>query len=57
MLVGLIVGAGLYVAPFSFASADYDGEPLADRWPLSAPLRELAQRWEIVPERDLALTG
>lgn len=39
------------------ASADYDGEPLADRWPLTAPLRELAERWQIAPERDLALTA
>lgn len=36
------------------ASADYEGEPAADRWPLSERLRELAGRWQIVPERDLA---
>jgi aryl-alcohol dehydrogenase-like predicted oxidoreductase len=36
------------------ASADYEGAPAADRWPLSERLRELAGRWQIVPERDLA---
>jgi aryl-alcohol dehydrogenase-like predicted oxidoreductase len=36
------------------ASADYEGEPAADRWPLSERLREIAARWEIAPERDLA---
>jgi aryl-alcohol dehydrogenase-like predicted oxidoreductase len=36
------------------ASADYDGEAAPDRWPLSGRLRELAERWEIAPERDLA---
>lgn len=36
------------------ASADYEGEPAPDRWPLSGRLRELAKRWEIAPERDLA---
>ncbi len=36
------------------ASADYEGEPVADRWPLSGRLRELAGRWQIEPERDLA---
>lgn len=39
------------------ASAEHEGEPLPDRWPLSAPLRELAERWEIVPERDLAFAS
>jgi aryl-alcohol dehydrogenase-like predicted oxidoreductase len=36
------------------ASADYEGDPAPDRWPLSGRLRELAKRWEIAPERDLA---
>jgi aryl-alcohol dehydrogenase-like predicted oxidoreductase len=36
------------------ASADYEGEPAADRWPLSDRLRDIAARWEIAPERDLA---
>jgi aryl-alcohol dehydrogenase-like predicted oxidoreductase len=36
------------------ASADYEGEPAPDRWPLSGRLRDLAERWEITPERDLA---
>lgn len=39
------------------ASADYEGEPAADRWPLSARLRETAARYEIAPERDLAHVG
>jgi aryl-alcohol dehydrogenase-like predicted oxidoreductase len=36
------------------ASAEYQGPPLADRWELSGDLRELATRWEIAPQRDLA---
>lgn len=36
------------------ASADYEGAPAADRWPLSERLREIAARWEIAPEHDLA---
>src|SRR5919197_3691925 len=36
------------------ASSRFDGEPQADRWPLTAELRELASRWAIEPERDLA---
>jgi aryl-alcohol dehydrogenase-like predicted oxidoreductase len=36
------------------ASAQYEGEPAADRWPLTGRLRETAARWEIAPERDLA---
>lgn len=39
------------------ASADYEGEPAADRWPLSGRLRDLAARWDIAPERDLAYVG
>jgi aryl-alcohol dehydrogenase-like predicted oxidoreductase len=35
------------------ANPGYDGEPLPDRWPLTAELAELAARWEIAPERDL----
>jgi aryl-alcohol dehydrogenase-like predicted oxidoreductase len=36
------------------ASPRFDGEPQADRWPLTGDLRELAERWAIEPERDLA---
>ena len=36
------------------ASHAYEGEAVADRWPLDAELRELAARWGIDPERDLA---
>lgn len=39
------------------ASAEHEGEPLPDRWPLTGELRQLAERWEIVPERDLALAS
>jgi hypothetical protein len=36
------------------ASARFEGEPQPDRWPLTGELRELAARWAIEPERDLA---
>ncbi len=39
------------------ASAAHRGAPLADRWPLSEELEEVAARWEILPERDLAMAG
>ena len=32
---------------------EHTGEPLPDRWALSNDLREVAQRWKIVPEADL----
>ncbi|MFM9139553.1 MAG: aldo/keto reductase, partial [Solirubrobacterales bacterium] len=32
---------------------DYEGEPVADRWPLDAGLEKVAERWEIDPEREL----
>jgi hypothetical protein len=35
------------------AAPGYDGPPAADRWALDEPLRELARRWHIEPERDL----
>jgi aryl-alcohol dehydrogenase-like predicted oxidoreductase len=35
------------------ASSRFDGEPQADRWPLTGDLRELAARWAIEPDRDL----
>jgi aryl-alcohol dehydrogenase-like predicted oxidoreductase len=35
------------------ASAEYEGEALADRWQLDEELRRLAARWEIAPRRDL----
>jgi hypothetical protein len=35
------------------AVPDYDGPPLADRWPLTAELASLADRWQIDPGRDL----
>jgi aryl-alcohol dehydrogenase-like predicted oxidoreductase len=39
------------------ASPQFEGEPQPDRWPLTGELRELAGRWAITPERDLAHTG
>jgi aryl-alcohol dehydrogenase-like predicted oxidoreductase len=39
------------------ASAEHQGEPLADRWELGSELRELASRWSIAPERDLTKTA
>jgi aryl-alcohol dehydrogenase-like predicted oxidoreductase len=36
------------------ASPQFEGEPQADRWPMTGELRALAARWAIEPERDLA---
>jgi aryl-alcohol dehydrogenase-like predicted oxidoreductase len=36
------------------AAPDFDGDPLPDRWPISAELSALAGRWGIDPARDLA---
>lgn len=36
------------------ATPAYEGDAVADRWPLDAELRALAARWGIDPERDLA---
>ncbi len=38
------------------ASAEYEGEPLADRWTLDDELDALALRWRIEPQRDLVKT-
>ena len=35
------------------AAVGFDGEPAADRWPLSEDLSEVAGRWGIDPARDL----
>jgi aryl-alcohol dehydrogenase-like predicted oxidoreductase len=35
------------------AAPDFDGDPLPDRWPISAELSALAGRWGIDPARDL----
>jgi hypothetical protein len=37
------------------AAPDFEGEPLPDRWPLTAELAELAGRWGIDPRRDLSV--
>jgi aryl-alcohol dehydrogenase-like predicted oxidoreductase len=34
-------------------SPDNAGEEVADSWPIDQPLRDLASRWEIEPEREL----
>ncbi|MBU6337890.1 MAG: aldo/keto reductase, partial [Acidobacteria bacterium] len=36
---------------------DYDGEPVADRWPLYPELVAIAERWEIDPRRELQAQG
>jgi aryl-alcohol dehydrogenase-like predicted oxidoreductase len=36
------------------ANPAHEGEPRPDRWGMSGELAELAARWEIAPERDLA---
>jgi aryl-alcohol dehydrogenase-like predicted oxidoreductase len=36
------------------ASPDHDGETRPDRWPLDPRLEEVARRWGIEPQRDLA---
>jgi aryl-alcohol dehydrogenase-like predicted oxidoreductase len=36
------------------ASPQFEGEPQADRWPMTDELRELAARWAIEPERELS---
>jgi aryl-alcohol dehydrogenase-like predicted oxidoreductase len=36
------------------ASPQFAGEPQPDRWPMTNELRELAARWAIEPERELA---
>ena len=37
------------------AAPDYDGDPVADQWPLDEQLLKLAARWEIDPEAQLRL--
>ena len=37
------------------AAPDYEGDPVADRWPLDEQLLKLAARWEIDPEAQLRL--
>ena len=32
---------------------DYEGEPVADRWPLDEELAAIAERWSIDPQREL----
>src|SRR5215218_2271890 len=39
------------------ANPQFEGEPQPDRWPLDGDLAELAARWSIEPERDLAQAG
>jgi len=37
------------------AAPDYEGDPVADQWPLDEQLVKLAARWEIDPEAQLRL--
>jgi len=37
------------------ASPVYQGDPVADQWPLDEQLQELAARWEIDPDKQLRL--
>jgi aryl-alcohol dehydrogenase-like predicted oxidoreductase len=37
-------------------SPEHSGDPLPDRWSLTNDLRDVAQRWKIVPEADLVCT-
>ena len=37
------------------AAPDYEGDPVADQWPLDDQLLKLAARWEIDPEAQLRL--
>jgi aryl-alcohol dehydrogenase-like predicted oxidoreductase len=39
------------------ASAQHEGEDQPDRWRLDDRLQGVAQRWQIDPERDLAMAG
>jgi aryl-alcohol dehydrogenase-like predicted oxidoreductase len=39
------------------ASVEHEGEPQPDRWALSEKLQAVAKRWEIAPERDLAMAN
>jgi aryl-alcohol dehydrogenase-like predicted oxidoreductase len=38
------------------ASAEHEGPPAADRWPLDAQAETVAERWSIDPRRDLTRT-
>jgi len=38
-------------------SPSHEGEPRPDAWPLDGELLATAQRWGIVPERDLVMSG
>jgi aryl-alcohol dehydrogenase-like predicted oxidoreductase len=39
------------------ASPNHEGEERPDRWPLTSELAEVARRWGIEPQRDLAEAG
>ena len=38
-------------------SAQYSGQIQADQWPLTPELKQIAARWDIVPDRDLYYAG
>jgi hypothetical protein len=37
------------------AAPDYEGDAVADQWPLDEQLAKLAARWDIDPESQLRL--
>lgn len=39
------------------ASPDHEGDERPDGWPLRPELEQVAERWDISPERDLAFAG
>ncbi|MBJ7354015.1 MAG: aldo/keto reductase [Thermoleophilaceae bacterium] len=47
------IGDNRNCMPLKGGSPDNAGEIAADSWPIDQPLRELASRWEIEPEREL----
>jgi aryl-alcohol dehydrogenase-like predicted oxidoreductase len=47
------IGDNTGCMPLKGAAPDYDGPPVADRWPLTHDLTSLAERWRIDPRRDL----
>jgi len=50
------IGENAGCMPLKGASPVHTGEEVADAWPLDDDLRRLADRWAIVPERDLVQT-
>ncbi len=51
------IGENLGCMALKGASVEHEGPALADRWDVDEQLAEVAGRWGISPERDLAKTG